>query len=121
MRKPETARNAERGRTMEIVTVDDAIEAMRQGTEVADATVQRLSYGLQYGEFHLPDPVDRERLACLRDRLSALKAARRPAPKPSGPSRTRVCSRCGCEVSASLAMTSSSGTVCPDCYDDASL
>jgi formylmethanofuran dehydrogenase subunit E len=31
-----------------------------------------------------------------------------------------ICSRCGASIPRVLAMSSSSGTVCPDCYDDAS-
>lgn len=40
----------------------------------------------------------------------------RPLPK-----KTFVCERCGGRFPLSWAMSSSTGTVCPDCYDAASL
>lgn len=46
-----------------------------------------------------------------------LEAQRR---QPTKPTPRFTCSHCGRSFPRVLAMSSSSGTVCPDCYDDAS-
>ena len=83
-----------------------------------DARIVDATYALRYADWYLYPNHEEYRLA--RDRLIGIeveKAAQRPAStyRPLG-----RCAHCGYIVIAASLMTSSHGTVCPDCYDLAS-
>jgi len=63
-------------------------------------------------------PAERERVEAARAARQARETAERAARPTPEPRPTRRCSRCGRE--AFSLMSSSSGPVCPDCYDAAS-
>jgi hypothetical protein len=61
--------------------------------------------------------------ARMRQRICAVRAQTIHAEtisQPVAPVATAQCSRCGQIVPRSHLMSSASGSVCPDCYDDAS-
>jgi len=63
-------------------------------------------------------PAERDRVEAARAARQAREAIERAARPAPAPIPTRRCSRCGAETSEM--MSSSSGPVCPDCYDAAS-
>ena len=87
-------------------------------SELPEATINNMSYGITYFEFYpgVTDytPERQERLEQLRRRLKVVEATKaKPKPRPV----KMVECDCGCTVPASVVMSTSTGTSCPECYD----
>ena len=115
----------------EQLMITDAI-AMTAGERAAlsDETIEQLAYGIRYADcFDVAKTtgIDRdvviETLHEMRARLDAIEAAQRAAKAAQAkrvPVEMFTCMRCGEKFPHRMAMSSAEGTVCPDCYDDAS-
>lgn len=91
---------------------------------MTDADVERAAYGIRHYDPSFGTPAQRanyaEHSGGLRARLDAIETAKKAAQaaRPRQAVTMATCARCGCEFPARQAMSSSNGTVCPDCYMD---
>jgi hypothetical protein len=96
---------------MKYNTINAALAAIREGasaTDVAAEIAGSMDYAISYYD-------------CTAEEVDALKELR-SVYKPKEIKKVVVISSlkkcdCGCTVPASLAMSASCGSACPDCYD----
>ena len=103
--------------------VHEIIRDAQAGIEITDEELRDAGRGLAGAEWHSDE--EEQRLGLLpgyfevqmglvrRWRALPPIVVQRPA---LAPVRMTTCGRCGCEFPARQAMSSSRGTVCPDCY-----
>lgn len=89
-------------------------------SKISDDTIRQMSYGIKYFDFGAagisPTQRDWDVIEILRTRLQALETA-----TPAKITRTDyIKCDCGHAVPRDLVMNSSSGTCCPECYDEMS-
>ena len=106
--------------TTNIETVQDAVKAIGAGFSISDADLRGMTFGFTFSDSDMADCPDNWRdlmaeLRALQAALPAIQAVTRHAPMTSA---TMTRCDCGHTCPRSQAMTTSSGTACPDCYDD---
>jgi hypothetical protein len=118
----------------ERLMVNDVIMmAAEERAALTDEAIKGLAYGLQYADSSIlaetsggaftcqeAEPILRELRARLASIDAARQAAKRAQQQAAAPVEKFTCAHCGGRFPRRLAMSSSTGTVCPDCYDDAS-
>ncbi|MGE5591876.1 MAG: hypothetical protein ACM3ZA_14875 [Bacillota bacterium] len=86
-----------------------------------DGEINRMAYGLVYGEFALPEyePEHIIRMKLARRRLAAMESEQRLPPAPVADEEIR-CPSCGRPTRRPMLMSASFGPACPECYDETS-
>jgi len=107
--------------------LNDVVEMTRKRrNRLTDEQILDLAYGIRNADAYMLArncevsatrilKIQRE----LRSRLDAIEAAQPEPQRETVRTSIVVCERCGRKIPSLLAMTSASGTVCPDCYDAA--